>query len=309
MPNQTRTVKNWSKFQHYQTGDRAKSPEWIKVYRHLLDDLEWHELDGDAAKMLVNLWMLAAENGGTLPPIKVIAFRLRCTEKQINSVLSRLPHWIEVEASDPLAGDYQDATLEEEREEEENKKEKRTDTRVCEVAFDAYNTKAKELSLPQAERLTPQRRKKLSAILDTHGLQEWFRALENLEEQPFCLGQGPSGWRADFDFLVQPSSFQKVLEKVYARGVGPPQASIRTSVSQELEEEYRRRDAATIIDINTHRRIESRNSVDSPMPEGDGGDCGQDGGRSNRLLPKPEGARSTGRESLSATTNRTDDGG
>jgi hypothetical protein len=121
-------IKDWNKFQHYQDGKRK--PEWIKLYRNLLDDVEWFELDPKDSKVLIMLWMLASENGGTLPPIKKIAFRLRLSEKEIKSILSRLPHWLEQDASGVLADCYQSDSPEEEGEEEENKKEKERERRA-----------------------------------------------------------------------------------------------------------------------------------------------------------------------------------
>lgn len=99
-------IKNWREFQHY-TGRR---PPWIRLYRKLLDDREWHELDGEAAKLLVNLWMLAAETDGELPSPADIAFRLRVSEKNVSAILSRLSHWCEQDASTVLADCKQDAT-------------------------------------------------------------------------------------------------------------------------------------------------------------------------------------------------------
>jgi hypothetical protein len=121
MPGIIRKIKNWLDFQHYQTGKNAKCrPEWIKLYHKLLDDIEWHELDPVAAKTLVSLWLLASENGGTLPPLKTIAFRLRMPEKQIQSVLCKLPHWIEDDPRNVLGQSYDNPRpdIEEEIEEE-----------------------------------------------------------------------------------------------------------------------------------------------------------------------------------------------
>jgi hypothetical protein len=83
-------IKNWSEFQHF----RDRDPIWIKLYRKLLDDINWHELDGNDAKVLVMLWLLASEKNGELPPIKVIAYRLRLPEKSIKSTVSRLFHFL-----------------------------------------------------------------------------------------------------------------------------------------------------------------------------------------------------------------------
>jgi hypothetical protein len=54
----------------------------VKLYRDLLDDMEWHQLEPRAAKALVMLWLIASENDGQLPEAKTLAFRLRTTERR-----------------------------------------------------------------------------------------------------------------------------------------------------------------------------------------------------------------------------------
>ena len=86
----TLRIKDWERFQHF--GDRR--PPWIKLYRALLDDLEWHQLEPRAAKVLVMLWLLASENDGFLPEASTLAFRLRATESDVSSLISQLSHWV-----------------------------------------------------------------------------------------------------------------------------------------------------------------------------------------------------------------------
>lgn len=84
-------VKSWSKFQHF----KDRRPPWIKLYRDVLDDIEWHELDPIAAKCLVMLWLIASENDGVLPDVRKLSFRLRMSESDVGDVLSKLSHWLE----------------------------------------------------------------------------------------------------------------------------------------------------------------------------------------------------------------------
>jgi hypothetical protein len=113
-------IKDWGKFQHYKSGPHAKKPpEWIKLYPRLLNDLEWNKLSDKDARLLCELWMLASEFGGVLPSRDVIAFRLRRTEKEIESVLCRLPHWVARDCLEPVY-----TTSSPEEEENKNKKEK-----------------------------------------------------------------------------------------------------------------------------------------------------------------------------------------
>ena len=84
-------IKNWSHFQHF----KDRRPIWIKLYRELLNDPDWIELDPLAAKVLIGLWLLASEDNGNLPDIKKISFRLRVDIKLISDVLPLLDHWLD----------------------------------------------------------------------------------------------------------------------------------------------------------------------------------------------------------------------
>jgi hypothetical protein len=121
-------VKNWEKFQHY----RDRKPTWIKLYRELLDDPDWHELDGDASKVLAMCWLVASEDEfGWLPPIKTLAFRLRMTQNKLQQALMNLKNWLVQDDIEPLAGCYQSASLEREKEKEkEEEKEKNISSEV-----------------------------------------------------------------------------------------------------------------------------------------------------------------------------------
>jgi hypothetical protein len=114
-------VKDWSKFQHF----KDRKPPWIKLYRDLLDDLEWHELDPLAAKALVAIWLIASENDGCLPDTKKLAFRLRLTEKQTISIVSQLSHWLIQDDITMISDRYQDDSLEKEKETEIEKETER----------------------------------------------------------------------------------------------------------------------------------------------------------------------------------------
>lgn len=43
----------------------------------------------------------------------------------------------------------------------------------------------------------------------------WVSVVQRLAASPFCNGGGSTGWRADFDFLLQPETATKVLEGKY----------------------------------------------------------------------------------------------
>lgn len=111
-------IRNWSKHQHF----KDRRPPWIKLYRDVLDDHEWHNLDGDAAKLLVMLWLLASENVGNITDDKKkLAFRFRVTESFINKHLPALSHWLIQDDIKEISARYQDGSPEEEKETEKEK--------------------------------------------------------------------------------------------------------------------------------------------------------------------------------------------
>ena len=118
-------IKNWSQFQHF----KDRRPPWIKLYRDILDDIEWHELDAKSAKVLVMLWLIASEDDGKLPDIKRLAFRLRMSEKDTEASISKLSHWLEQDDISVISRRYQDDAPETERE-RETEEEKETDLSI-----------------------------------------------------------------------------------------------------------------------------------------------------------------------------------
>lgn len=57
------SIKNWDELQHY----RDRTPPWIKLYNHLLDDYEFASLQDDSKLHLVLIWLLASRNRNKLP--------------------------------------------------------------------------------------------------------------------------------------------------------------------------------------------------------------------------------------------------
>jgi hypothetical protein len=98
-------IKNWSRHQHF----KDRTPPWIKLYRELLDDPDWHELDSDAAKLLIGLWLIASEDEthqGMLPDARKLAFRLRITEAKLNQILTKLEGWLIRDDIKPISERY-----------------------------------------------------------------------------------------------------------------------------------------------------------------------------------------------------------
>lgn len=78
-----------------------------------------------------------------------------------------------------------------------------------------WNGLAKELDLPKVAKLTDMRRRQIRASLKRNTLDEWKLAFAAIRRSGFCQGENKTGWRADFDFLLQPKSFTRLIEGFY----------------------------------------------------------------------------------------------
>ena len=120
-------IKNFEKFQHF----KDRSPPWVKLYRDILDDPDWHELEPEAAKILVMLWLIASEDEskqGNLPEMKKLAFRLRIEQKRLEKLCIKLSHWLEQTDIELISVGYQTDAPERAGEETERETERETDT-------------------------------------------------------------------------------------------------------------------------------------------------------------------------------------
>jgi hypothetical protein len=63
---------------------------WFRVHDDLVDDPKVQLLSGDLVKSLLNLWCLASQNEGVLPPMKEMAFKLRMKPQQVAATIAEL---------------------------------------------------------------------------------------------------------------------------------------------------------------------------------------------------------------------------
>lgn len=100
-----------------------------------------------------------------------------------------------------------------------------------------WNDLASRYHLPSINNLTTTRIRHLKArIKEAGGEAEFWAAVEgSLAASPFLKGENNRGWRANFDFFMQQSSFQKVLEGAYRQEGGPRQNSELTEQEKSLK--------------------------------------------------------------------------
>ena len=84
--------------------------------------------------------------------------------------------------------------------------------------IESWNELAAIKGLPKIRTLNTHRRRQLAARLrEFPDPEDWRRAFRHIHDTPWLCGDNDRGWRADFDFLLQPKSFTKLTEESYGK--------------------------------------------------------------------------------------------
>jgi len=82
---------------------------------------------------------------------------------------------------------------------------------------EAYNAMADRTGLPKAIKLEGARLRQAKLLVRKATVDDLTEAIDAIERNPWMHGQNERGWRADFDFLLQPKSFTRLIEGSYDR--------------------------------------------------------------------------------------------
>jgi len=125
---------------------------------------------------------------------------------------------------------------------QQNREHKKTDkpqqqpTFEVRAAFEAYNSAAKEIGFPRAQKLNAQRQQRLQQRLDDYrGLEGWQDALDALAASYFVRSQK---FRPDLDWLIDPAKdaqFERLLAGQYAAEQGRSGGNGLDEIEGEVE--------------------------------------------------------------------------
>jgi uncharacterized protein YdaU (DUF1376 family) len=79
----------------------------------------------------------------------------------------------------------------------------------------AWNELADQCGLAKVTKVTEARRKHIKSRIAEYDADDWSKALNAIYRSDFLRGDNDRGWKADFDFLLQPKSFIKLVEGSY----------------------------------------------------------------------------------------------
>lgn len=120
-------IRGWRDFQNY----KDRHPPWIKLHQaRLLDKPEWRRLHGSAAKLLVDLWMLASgtKEGELTLRLPDLSYRLHNDEAETLSDLKVLQVCGFVELSPTLQTNSDERGISRTMSDKRNSEESRAET-------------------------------------------------------------------------------------------------------------------------------------------------------------------------------------
>lgn len=96
--------------------------------------------------------------------------------------------------------------------------DQKTDTgNAVQEAVDLWNSLADELSLSKLQVMTDKRKRGLAKRLkECGGIEGWRYALDMVRKSAFLRGKNDRGWKANIDFMLEQSSFTKLMEGAYS---------------------------------------------------------------------------------------------
>lgn len=130
------------------------------------------------------------------------------------------------------------------------------------AAFAMFNDTAERAGIPKAQRLNKTRESRLgSRLRDCGGLEGWAAAMAKLEASDFCTGR-KTDFKASIDFVLQESSFTKLMEGNYDNGQRGTNSQGRVGLNDRTVEGFSR--AAAIHARNKQRGGVQAGPADNP---------------------------------------------
>jgi len=86
-----------------------------------------------------------------------------------------------------------------------------------EHVVEAWNDTAERCGLPRVRSLNDTRARHLRTMIRRRSIDEIAEALRAIERCRWMHGENDRGWRVDFDFILSPTKFDKLIEGSYDR--------------------------------------------------------------------------------------------
>lgn len=86
-----------------------------------------------------------------------------------------------------------------------------------EHVIEAWNHTAERVGLKTVRKPTPERIRKLRTRIKQNTIEDFTEAIAAIERSAFLRGENDRGWKAHFDWMLEPKNFTKLIEGTYDR--------------------------------------------------------------------------------------------
>lgn len=233
-------IVEWSKHQHYKDRD----PPWIKLHRDLLTSQTWVMLSDASRVLAIACMLVAAGTDNKIPPGDYMKRRAYLHKDPDFKPLVDVG-FLELvnddnavaDASNTLADASKALAIDTECSSERETEERQRREEEEESAFAAFGHAAGKHGWPEPAKLSADRRKKLRARLDEHGLDGWKKMLEAAKRSHFLNNTFP----LKFDWVLEPKNFRKVIEGNYEDKTPPKTNGKPDALALPAEEPWEQR--------------------------------------------------------------------
>lgn len=192
-------IPTWDNYQHY----TDRNPPWIKLHYETLSSETWVMLDDASRVLAIACMLIASRHEGKIPdnPNYIKRISYLNTEPNFKPLIDI--GFLEMIAND---SECKQGLLQRKRQ----ITEKETDNRK--EILELWNDLASELSLDKIRSISPKRYTHLKNRLSEGDFKE---ILENIKNSTFLQGHNDRNWKVNFDWLLKPDNYLKILEGKY----------------------------------------------------------------------------------------------
>jgi hypothetical protein len=207
-------IIEWAKYQHYKDRD----PPWIKLHRDLLTSQTWVTLSDASRVLAIACMLIAAGTDNKIPTSPEYLKRRAYLNKEPDFAPLVAAGFVELVNDDNTVADASKVEQPLAVDTKCSSEERRDRGEEEERAFAMFALAAKRNNRPEPSKLTDDRRKKLRARLDEHGIDGWQKMLNLSDASEFLNKTFP----LKLDWVLEPRNFRKVIEGNYANKSAPP---------------------------------------------------------------------------------------
>ena len=221
-------VMAWEKHQ------KDRTYVWFKLRNDIFADPKFFSLSLKAKIVFIYI-LSACARAGTATVQLQYQLIARSVPMRVNFVLAAINELEEIQMVKRVSCTDDVHRREEKEEKEEKDKKAARNPRIvseslnnvegkerpksnAEILYDLWNQHRGKL--PKAQKLTPSRIKKAEKrMIEEPSLENWVQVITALARSDFYCGKNKGEWKANFDYLIKPDTFMKVLEGISERPV------------------------------------------------------------------------------------------